>query len=295
MTSIELLAQRRRALRLSQQSAAQRAEISIPTLRNLERGKGSLNSLQKLLAVLSMEWAWAPNDASIGPHLAFRRRAKGLSQQGLALRIGCSRQTIASLERHFTGSVATLLKILSILGISPALCTTRAAPGPGLVPATNDPARDLVMTPHPLAAAIIAHFSVQMSGTVLDPAKGGGAFFDQLPNHVTAEWCELAEGRDFLAWTRGVDWVVTNPPWSRLRAFTRHAMDLTDNIIWLAPLVNLTTKARLRDMRDHGFGIAELVLINTPREWPQSGFQLVAAHLQRGHTGAWKVSALHTE
>ena len=48
------------------------------------------------------------------------------------------------------------------------------------------------------------------------------------------------------------------------------------------PIVNITTKARLRDLNAHGFGIAELVLIDTPRGWPQSGFQLVAAYLQRG-------------
>lgn len=69
-------------------------------------------------------------------------------------------------------------------------------------------------------------------------------------------------------------------------------MTLAPNIVWLAPMVNLTTKARLRDLDEHGFGIAELVLIDTPRSWPQSGFQLVAAHLRKGHQGGWAVSRL---
>ncbi|WP_423208538.1 hypothetical protein [Paracoccus yeei] len=85
---------------------------------------------------------------------------------------------------------------------------------------------------------------------------------------------------------------MTNPPWSRLREFTRHAMRIAPNIVWLAPLTNLTTKARLRDLDEAGFGIAELVRIDTPQGWPQSGFQLVAAHLRRGHAGSWTVSQL---
>ena len=64
---------------------------------------------------------------------------------------------------------------------------------------------------------------------------------------------------------------MTNPPWSRLRDFTRHAMRIAPNVVWLAPLTNLTTKARLRDLDEAGFGIAELVLIDTPKDWPQSG------------------------
>ena len=41
-----------------------------------------------------------------------------------------------------------------------------------------------------------------------------------------------------------------------------------------------------------GFGIAELVLIDTPKGWPQSGFQLVAAWLRKGHSGGWSVVRL---
>ena len=33
-----------------------------------------------------------------------------------------------------------------------------------------------------------------------------------------------------------------------------------------------------------------LVLIDTPKSWPQSGFQLVAAHIAQGHAGGWQVS-----
>ncbi|CAM4172001.1 hypothetical protein [Paracoccus yeei] len=60
----------------------------------------------------------------------------------------------------------------------------------------------------------------------------------------------------------------------------------------LAPLTNLTTKARLRDLDEAGFGIVELVKLETPKDWPQSGFQLVAAWLHQGHAGNWAVTRL---
>ena len=291
MPPLPLLRDRRRDLSLTQASVAKAAGISIPTLRNLERGEGSIGSLSRTLPYLQLRWSWF-HDVNAGADLARRRRMRGLSQRALAERVGCSRPTIIALERDLTGRVETFLRVLLVLGIRQALRPEPAARKPGLVPATNDPARDLVMTPPDLAARIIVHFAGRMSGHVLDPARGAGVFYDQFPDHVVRSWCELALGRDFLAWSDPVDWIMTNPPWSKIRSFTRHAMTISEHIVWLVPIVNITTKARLRDLAEHGYGIAELVLLDTPRDWPQSGFQLVAAHLRRGYTGDWRVSRL---
>ena len=243
------------------------------------------------MAVLDLHWGWAPDRVQAARALADRRRARGLSQAQLADRIGVSRPVIIALERDLGATVATLVRAAAVLGVRSVL---RAAPSGrgGLVPATNCPAQDLVMTPPELAAAVIGHFADRMTGKVLDPARGQGAFYDRFPTHLERDWCEITEGRDFLDWREPVDWVMTNPPWSRLRDFTRHAMRIASNIVWLAPLTNLTTKARLRDLDEAGFGIAELVLIDTPKDWPQSGFQLVAAWLRKGHSGGWSVTRL---
>lgn len=72
-------------------------------------------------------------------------------------------------------------------------------------------------------------------------------------------------------------------------------MRIAPNIVWLAPLTNLTTRARFRDLEENGSGIAKLVRIDTPKEWPQSGFPLVAAWLRKGHAGPWVVSRLGDE
>lgn len=288
---MHLLSATRRARSLTQADVASMAQISLPTLRSLERGEGGVHALVAVMAVLGLRWGWAPERTEAAAMLAARRRAEGLSQAELAVRIGVSRPTVIALERDLGATVATVLKVARLLGMGSVV---RAAPSGrgGLVPAKNAPAQDLVMTPPELAAAVIGHFADRMAGRVLDPARGQGAFHDGFPTHLDRHWCEIGEGRDFFDWQQPVDRVMTNPPWSRLREFTRHAMRIAPNIVWLAPLTNLTTKARLRDLDEAGFGIVELVKLETPKDWPQSGFQLVAAWLHQGHAGNWAVTRL---
>jgi transcriptional regulator with XRE-family HTH domain len=292
MPTLPLLEQARRARGLTQAALARSAGISVPTLRALQRGSGTLRSLQEVMRILDLDWGWMPIGTDPVQPIVARRLAKGLTQADLARRVGCARGTIIDLEKNLGGSVAILIAVLSALGLRPALRSRTRDVKPGLVPPRNAPSRDMVMTPPDLAAAILSHFEGRMTGRILDPARGCRAFFDQLPAHLERDWCEVTEGRDFLTSTRPVDWIVTNPPWSRLRDFTRHAMTLAPNIVWLAPLVNLTTKARLRDIEAAGFGIAEILWLDTPKGWPQSGFQLAAVHLKKGHTGGWKAGRL---
>ena len=93
------------------------------------------------------------------------------------------------LARHLGATVATLVRAAAVLGVRSVL---RAAPSGrgGLVPATNAPAQDLVMTPPELATAVIGHFAGRMTGMVLDPSRGQGAFYDRFPTHLERDWCE---------------------------------------------------------------------------------------------------------
>ena len=54
----------------------------------------------------------------------------------------------------------------------------------------------------------------------------------------------------------------------------------------ICTLTGVLTKARVRMVRNAGFGYAEFLLVPTPpKPWPQSGFQLAATWLRRGWTG----------
>tara|TARA_B100000963_G_scaffold357602_1_gene380214 strand:+ start:945 stop:1499 length:555 start_codon:yes stop_codon:yes gene_type:complete len=158
-------------------------------------------------------------------------------------------------------------------------------------PPKNTPEKDIVMTPEYLAKDIIKHYNP--TGLILDPSRGGGAFYDNFDAVYphTKDWCEIGEGRDFFTYYRKVDWIVTNPPWSKMQKFLEHGMKIADNIVYLTTINHYTTKKRIRDMREYGFGIKEFYCVHTPpNPWPQLGFQLAAVHTQRNWGGGITMS-----
>ena len=139
---------------------------------------------------------------------------------------------------------------------------------------------DKVMTPKSLVKQIIGHFNPQ--GAILEPCRGTGNFWSELPN---ADWCEIDEGRDFMDAKGHWDWIITNPPYSKYRDFLNKSMEVADNIVFLQ-LINATFyKARLRDIKEKGFGIKEIWCLETPKEFPQFCFQVGCVHYQRGYKG----------
>ena len=147
-------------------------------------------------------------------------------------------------------------------------------------PNRNYKSDDVVMTPMGLAKKLIEHFNP--TGRGLEPCRGTGNIWSQLKN---ADWCEITDGRDFYEYNKFVDYIFTNPPWSQIRNFLQHSYTITNNIYALFTINHLWTKSRLRDMKDARFGIKEICIFNTPKEFPQTGFQCGMVHLQKGYNG----------
>lgn len=129
---------------------------------------------------------------------------------------------------------------------------------------------DRVYTPDYLAKAIVERY--RPSGRILEPCKGNGAFLKHLPN---AEWCEIDDGKDFMLWTKRVDWIITNPPYSKYLDFLRHSFEISDNVVFLQFINAFFMRKRVSTMVDMGFKIADIWYIPTPpKPWPQTGFQV---------------------
>jgi hypothetical protein len=163
-----------------------------------------------------------------------------------------------------------------------------------LIPKGGD---DCIFTPDSLAIDIVSHFASRIYGTILEPSAGDGAFVRAFQScGFTCESLELKRGQDFFDYKQKVDWIITNPPWSKMRAFLKQAYLLADNIIFLVSVNHvIALRARLRDMENAGFGISEIVLCDTPKDWPQSGFQLGASYIKRGYKGPLHLTHLgHT-
>jgi hypothetical protein len=162
------------------------------------------------------------------------------------------------------------------------------------VPKSNSPEKDLVMTPDWLAADILNHFPIK--GSFLDPSRGSGAFYNQV-NSETKDWCEISEGRDFMKYKGRADWIVTNPPWSKMRDFLVKGMEVAENVVYLTTINHYTTKRRMLDIEQMGFGVKEIFCVPTPsKPWPALGFQLAAVHIQKNYKGkillTWHKDAL---
>lgn len=151
--------------------------------------------------------------------------------------------------------------------------------GKSLIPKSGN---DNVMTPDHLATHIVSYFN-PYGQKCLDPCRGSGAFIRAFASvGINPDWCEIDEGKDFFEYNEKVDWIISNFPWSLHREFMKHSMEISDNIVTLVTINHiLALKARLRDIKNVGFYIRELVLVDTPKEFPQSGFQLAAIHLNR--------------
>lgn len=145
-------------------------------------------------------------------------------------------------------------------------------------PNRNYKSDDVVMTPVNLAKKLVEYF--KPIGNGLEPCCGTGNILQFLPN---ADWCEISKGKDFFEYTNKVDYIFTNPPWSQIRKFLVHSMEIAKDVYFLITINHLWTKRRLKDIEEHGFRIEEICIFDTPKTFPSSGFQVGMVHLHKGN------------
>lgn len=114
----------------SQIILAAAAGIGVAAVRNLERGRGTLESLALALAALGHELRGRSLAAGpVGAALAALRRRRGLSRRALARMIGVSRETLAVIEADGPGRVETLEYYGATVGAGLYLAPIGAAAG----------------------------------------------------------------------------------------------------------------------------------------------------------------------
>lgn len=101
---------------------------------------------------------------------------------------------------------------------------------PQLLQMALDP-RDVVYTPDWVARDMVDYF--KPTGKILEPCAGDGVFLNYLPD---AEWCEIEKGIDFFAWSKPVDWMVGNPPFSIMNKWLEHSFIAAANVLYLMPM-----------------------------------------------------------
>lgn len=145
---------------------------------------------------------------------------------------------------------------------------------------------DIVYTPVEVSKQIISW--LKPTGTVLDPCKGDGAFYNYLP--AVKYYCEITEGVDFLYYNKKVDWIIGNPPYSIFEEFLDKAFEIADNVSYLVPTNKVFQRQVIMDKINKYGGIKSIIiygsgqLINFP-----FGFSVGNFHFERGFKGTTKI------
>lgn len=145
----------------TQAELASRAGLSERTVWLLERGSGNLGSWNAVLRVLGVEVAGrhlpSGDGKSFGQQLATLRSRRGLGVRELAQSVGVSPSTLVALERDGAGRLATLERVLVVLGAG-AYLAPRGRPKAFYTHAGNSSTHQAWETPAALLEALASVF-----------------------------------------------------------------------------------------------------------------------------------------
>jgi hypothetical protein len=117
---------------------------------------------------------------------------------------------------------------------------------------------DKVYTPLEVARMLIEMTDIKETDTVLDPSKGGGVFFDNLPPCREKYFCEIDEGIDFFEFHNEVTTIIGNPPYSLWNRWLEHSVSLKPRkIAYVFGMLNVTP-LRLKLLKDNGYVLSKL-------------------------------------
>jgi hypothetical protein len=119
-------------------------------------------------------------------------------------------------------------------------------------------ANDKIYTPKQVALQMIDMCNITSNMTVLDPSRGGGVFYDNLPE-CQKDYCEIEENIDFFNYNKKVDLIIGNPPYSLWNKWLEHTIKLTDKFCYIFGFLNLTNP-RVQKLKECGYSITHLHL-----------------------------------
>tara|TARA_R100000697_G_scaffold119880_1_gene144340 strand:- start:170 stop:742 length:573 start_codon:yes stop_codon:yes gene_type:complete len=118
---------------------------------------------------------------------------------------------------------------------------------------------DVIYTPKSVAKIMIEICNIKPDDKVLDPSKGAGVFYDNLPE-CSKDWCEIDKGRDFFDYNKEVTCIIGNAPYSLWDKWIDKTVELNpDRFCYIFGALNLTPK-RLKKIFNKGYIVKKLHL-----------------------------------
>jgi len=123
-------------------------------------------------------------------------------------------------------------------------------------------ANDVIHTPPSVALQMIDMCELKEGEKVLDPSAGDNkVFYNNFPDFVNKDYCEITEGKNFFEYNEKVDFVIGNPPYSMWDKWLQHTMEITDKFCYIFNNFNFTPP-RLTKIMNNGYGITKIHLVS---------------------------------
>lgn len=146
---------------------------------------------------------------------------------------------------------------------------------------------DDIMTPIEISRMIIDKFLLY--GTILDPFKGTGSFYDNYPKEIKKDWCEIKQNKDFFLYNEHIDWIISNPPYSILDEVLEHSFEIADNIVYLVPLSKIVSSmGRIKKIKKYG-GVPYIFILSASKCRFPFGFPACAIYLKKNYKGNTRI------
>ena len=145
---------------------------------------------------------------------------------------------------------------------------------------------DIFYTPLQLTLDCIKLNKFEEGDLVLDATAGKKVFYDNYPDFVKKDWCEITDNKDFFEYNKKVDWVYTNPPFSLLNKILDKCCKICNKGFGLIMTTTALTIPRINRMKQHHFYITEIMIFQV-LEW--FGFTLCFVIFEKNKKEIFKI------
>lgn len=131
---------------------------------------------------------------------------------------------------------------------------------------------DVFITPLNLAKKHIELHDFNEGELWLDPCKNDGSYYNQFPEDVNKDYCEILENKDFLTYEGNPDVIVQNPPYSMLDAWFKKNIDLNPRCFSMLIGINNLTTRRIEWCEKAGYGLTKMKMLKV---WKWYGMSVI--------------------
>lgn len=131
-------------------------------------------------------------------------------------------------------------------------------------------------TPTDIVKRLLLDVQFKDTDILFEPCRGGGAFYNEFPAHLSKHYCEIKEGKDLFKHNKEAEYTkcITNPPykmkteWGDVNIcirFIEKCMDLVNDECWFLLNSNMfgsLTPLRLTRYEELGWKLASIRIVN---------------------------------